>query len=137
MNLQHFLISQATSTHTTTVLGTESAEKQFKLNVYLQKPKPDASNQKLQVVLSGDGDCNLPFWGRILDLKAVCQFSSKANVLDMGDAGGHGPRLFLEGGQYIGMAHPRTPIPNAEKADREGQMQGQCCQDEQHHWGYS
>ena len=78
MKLQHFLISQATSTYTTTVSGTESGQKPFQLNLYLQKPKPDAPNQKMQVVRSGDGDCNLPFWGRILDLKAVCQFSSKA-----------------------------------------------------------
>ena len=73
------------------------------LNLCLKLPKPDDTKQKTKLVRFGDGECYLPFRGRIIDLKTVAKLSNKANILDLGSAGGHGPRLFLESGQYMNL----------------------------------
>ena len=60
-------------------------------------------NRKTKLVLFGDGECYLPFRGRIIDLKTVAKLSNKSRMLALGNAGGHGPRLFFDGGQCMNL----------------------------------
>ena len=96
------------------------------LNFCVQLAKQDDSKEKTKLVSIGDGECHLPFWGRISDLKTFSKVSNRANILDLGKAGGRGPLLFLDGEQYVNQQRIDccvgwliSPVPQRKKMHTE------------------
>lgn len=50
---------------------------------------------------AGPGTCRTPMWGRIVDLDVAAATSNRAVLVDIGDNGGRGPRLFIHGGNML------------------------------------